>query len=454
MDTADIKGKEVTVIGGARSGLAVARLLSEAGAKVFLTEKGEPTEGLEDSLRAAGVAYEFGGHTPRALEADFFAISPGVPSTVNLVQQAQRNGLKVYSEIEVASWFCRAPIVAITGSNGKTTTTSLVGHIFRTDGRTTVVAGNIGYPFADYVGELTPDDVVVLEVSSFQLDHIDTFRPRVSVLLNITPDHLDRYGNDFNRYAQSKFRIFENQRDDDVLVYNEDDELVQEYVAWVAKRRPLRALGISLEKEVAAGAFVRDGALVLRINQQEENLMQANQLALRGRHNLYNSLAAAVAARVMEVRSDVVRESLVSFEGVPHRLEFVRELDGVRYVNDSKATNVNAVWYALESFSERIVLIAGGRDKGNDYGPLKPLLRSKGRAVIAIGESAEKVMRELGPTAEQSMEAASMEEAIRYARLVAEPGDVVLLSPACASFDMFENYEDRGDTFKRLVRSL
>ncbi len=481
----DIKGKKATVVGGARSGLAVARLLARAGAKVFLTDKGEPTQGLVQALGEAGVAYEFGGHTPRALDADFFAVSPGVPSTVNIVQQALRSGLKVYSEIEVASWFCKAPIVAITGSNGKTTTTSLIGYLFRQAGRGTIVGGNIGYPFSDYVMDVKEDDVVVLEVSSFQLDHIDTFRPRVAVLLNITPDHLDRYGYDFNAYAQSKFRIFENQREDDVLVYNHDDELVREYVAWAAARRGLKTMGFSLETELENGAFVRDLArgtrrpdegrpddagpaatpgaetpgaaplVVLRINQQEEILMQADKLSLRGRHNLYNSLAAAVAARVMEVRSDVVRESLMSFEGVPHRLEFVRELDGVRYINDSKATNVNAVWYALESFaSEKIVLIAGGRDKGNDYTSLKPILRRKARALIAIGESADRVVEALGDTAPQTMEAASMEEAIRCARLLAEPGDVVLLSPACASFDMFDNYEDRGDTFKRLVMSL
>ncbi len=454
MDPGAVQGQKVTVVGGARSGLAVARLLADAGARVFLTEKGAATQGLEKALDEAGVAYEFGGHTRRALEADFFAISPGVPSTVNIVEQAVRSGLKVYSEIEVAAWFCPAPIVAITGSNGKTTTTSLLGHIFRQSGRQTVVAGNIGFPFADYVRGLTPEAVVVLEVSSFQLDHIDAFRPRVSVLLNITPDHLDRYNYDFNQYAQSKFRIFENQQDDDVLVYNYDDTLVRDYVAWVTTQRALRAMGFSQQVDLDEGGFLRGDALVLRINQQEEVLMQAEKLALRGRHNLYNSLAAAVAARVMEVRSDVVRESLTSFEGVPHRLELVRELDGVRYVNDSKATNVNAVWYALESFNERLVLIAGGRDKGNDYASLKPLVRQKVRAVIAIGESAEKVMQELGTVAEQRVEAHSMEEAIRYARFYAEPGDIVLLSPACASFDMFENYEDRGDTFKRLVMSL
>lgn len=462
MTPSEVQGKQATVVGGARSGLAVAKLLARAGAEVFLTEKGAPTQGLEAALEAAGVDYEFGGHTKRALDADFFVVSPGVPPTVNLVQQAKRGGVPIYSEIEAAAWFCAAPIVAITGTNGKTTTTSLAGHVFRTAverdpqwaGRGVIVAGNIGYPVSDYVLDTGADDVVVMEVSSFQLDHIDTFHPRVSVLLNITPDHLNRYGDDFDRYAQSKFRIFENQRAGDVLVYNDDDDLVRKQATQRAAQCGFTALGISLEQAVDAGAFLRDDMLVFRINDQEEVLMQAEEVALRGRHNLYNSLAAAVAARVMEVRSDVVRESLASFEGVPHRLELVRTLDGVRYVNDSKATNVNAVWYALESYQSPVVLIAGGRDKGNDYAAIKPLVREKVRAVIALGESADKVLREIGTLAPEQALAASMEDATQQAARIARRGDVVLLSPACSSFDMFENYEDRGDTFRRLVMSL
>lgn len=454
MSPSEIEGKKVTVVGGARSGLAVARLLRNAGASVFLTDKGPATPGIESALDGIGAAYEFGGHTPRALDADFFAISPGVPSTINLVTQAIRSGIKVYSEVEISSWFCQGPIVAITGSNGKTTTTSLIGHVFRSSRRNTIVAGNIGYPLSDYVHDVRPDDVVVLEVSSFQLDHVDTFRPRVSVLLNITPDHLDRYENDFELYAESKARIFLNQRDDDVLVYNFDDEIVREKVAAAGNASVLRAIGFSQNHELEEGAFTRGDELVLRINRKEEVLMKASELALRGKHNLYNSLAATVAARVMEVDSNVLRESLMSFQGVPHRLEFIREIDGVRFVNDSKATNVNAVWYALESFDRPIVLIAGGRDKGNDYSPLVPLVRQKVHGVVAIGESADKVIQDLGPAAPHAVKAQSMEEAIALARGIARRGDVVLLSPACASFDMFENYEHRGDTFRRLLEAL
>jgi UDP-N-acetylmuramoylalanine--D-glutamate ligase len=458
MQPSDVRTKQVTVVGGARSGRAVAGLLAEAGAEVFLTEQGPPTDGLAATLDAAGVGHEFGGHTTRALDADFVVLSPGVPTQSNIVQQAQRSGLAVYSEIEAASWFCEAPIVAITGTNGKTTTTSLTGHVFREaladdPEREVLVAGNIGYPFSDYVLDAGPQDVVVLEVSSFQLDHVDTFRPAVSVLLNITPDHLDRYDNDFHAYAQAKLNIVRRQRAGDVVVYNHDDALVREEATAAADEQGVRALGLSLEA-VPAGAFVRDDRVILRIDDEDEPLMQRDELALRGQHNLYNSLAAAVSARVMEVESDVIRKSLAGFEGVPHRLEEVRTVDDVLYVNDSKATNVNAVWYALESFDRPIVLIAGGRDKGNDYTDLKPLVKEGVRAVVAMGESADTVYDELGPEAEARVKVRSMEDALNRAQQAAQPGDAVLLSPACSSFDMYENYEERGDIFRRLVKTL
>ncbi|MEM1117361.1 MAG: UDP-N-acetylmuramoyl-L-alanine--D-glutamate ligase [Bacteroidota bacterium] len=463
---AAVPSARVTVVGGARSGLAVARLLRRRGAEVFLSDHGAPEAGVAEGLDAAGIASEFGGHTARALDADWLVVSPGVPTTSNLIQSALRQRRPVYSEIEAASWFCRGPIAAVTGSNGKTTTTSLIGHLFATAGREHVVAGNIGYPLSDYVDDVGEETAVVLEVSSFQLDHIHTFRPRVAVLLNITPDHLDRYDHDVAQYAAAKLRLFANLQPGDWLVANHDDALVRESVAALPAGQGL-SVAFSADAEPVPGAFVRDDRVVLALPTaasrggssphpviDHEDLMPTSDLALPGRHNLYNSLAAAIVARAMEIRSDVVRESLTSFEGVPHRLETVRTVGGVTFVNDSKATNVNAVWYALESFPGRVVLIAGGRDKGNDYGPLQRLVADKVTGLVAIGEGADAIEAALGPYTEEVARAGSMEQAIQYARLMAQPGDTVLLSPACSSFDMFENYEDRGDTFKRLVRAL
>ncbi len=449
-----LAGQRVSVVGAGRSGLAVSRLLGSAGFIVFLTEANRLSPEAENVLRAARVGFEAGGHTARALEADFLVTSPGVPSSVPLLRQAMENGIPVYSEIEAASWFCRSPVVAITGSNGKTTTTALTGHIFRQSGRRTWIAGNIGRPFSDVVEKTGPEDVVVLEISSFQLDHIDMFRPDVGVLLNITPDHLDRYGKNIDAYAESKFRIAENQQENDALVFNMDDRRIG---AWVDRAPPNggpKTYGITLNEIEGASGFIRDNTLVLRIDSNEEVLMQMEELALPGRHNVYNSLAAAIAARVKEVRCDLVRESLASFEGVPHRLEFVREVEGVQYVNDSKATNVNALWYALQSFTRPLVLIAGGRDKGNDYEPVKSLVSERVRVLISIGESAEAIDAALGSLVDQQVRAESMADAVRYASLLAREGEAVLLSPACASFDMFQNFEQRGDAFKRLVSNL
>ena len=471
-----VEGARVTVVGGARSGVAVAQLLSRRGAEVFLTEYGEGA-GLADELD--GIEFETGGHTDRAMQADLVVLSPGVPSKSPLVVRAMEAGIPVVGEIEVASWFCRGPIVAVTGSNGKTTTTSLIAHVFATAGLKHVVAGNIGTAFSDHIDEITDDTYVVLEVSSFQLDHIATFRPHVAVILNVTPDHLDRYDHDFEKYAAAKYRLFENQTAEDWLVYNLDDEHVRQAVQSAASANGLAPIPFSTERQPEPGAFVRQSgetefiSLVLPHRDptegpltptdpvfRDDDFMPSQHLALRGRHNLYNSLAAAVVARAVEIRSDVVRQSLTSFEGVPHRLERVRSVGGVEYVNDSKATNVNAVWYALESFathedgSPSVVLIAGGRDKGNDYGPLRRLVEEKVKGIVAMGEGAEKVLHELGGLAEHAASATSMAEAVQYAGLMAEDGDTVLLSPACASFDMFDNYEHRGDVFKDLVRSL
>ena len=455
----DLEGRRVTVLGGARSGLAAARLLVEHGAIVLLSDARPIEAAARAAMQSLGVRIEENGHTERVIEADFIVTSPGVPDKAAPMVWAREAGIPVVSELEFASWFCEVPIVAITGSNGKTTTTSLMGHLLRQAGRKTVVCGNIGSPFSAHVGLLEPDAVVVLEVSSFQLDHVHTFRPNVAIITNVTEDHLDRYGYDLSRYAAAKFRIAAFQKPEDALIYCMEDDLSVQFVQTLGTGGP-RALGFTLANEPNnpslpdAAGYLKNGSLVLRLDNQEERLMHLDELALRGRHNVYNSLAAAVAARVLEVRSDVMRESLRTFEGVPHRLEPLREIDGVRYVNDSKATNVNAVWYALESFSEPVVLIAGGRDKGNDYGKLAPLIKDRVRALITIGEAAEAIHTRLGPLVQDAVMADTLADAVHLAHLLAKSGDVVLLSPACASFDMFDSYEDRGDQFKQLVSNL
>jgi len=423
------------------------------GADVFISDMKKPEEikyvkFTPEELNSAGIKYEFGEHSEKVYDCDFMVISPGVPSNAPVVQKAMELGIKVWSEIEVASWFCKAPIIAVTGTNGKTTTTSLIGHIFKTAGFKTIVAGNIGAPFSDFVLDADEGSIVVLEVSSFQLDHIENFKPKVAVLLNITPDHLDRYDS-FGDYILSKFRIFKNQKEDDFAVYNYDDEIVQPYVESLNVIK----LPFSVRDKLSCGGFIEDGYITLNFKNKKERILKMNNLRIRGIHNVYNSLAAALAARAMEVKDEIIRESLQSFEGVEHRLEFVREINGVKFIYDSKATNVNSLWYALESFDEPIILIAGGRDKGNDYSKVYDLVKRKVKLIIAIGESKNKIYNEF-KNLTNVIEVDSMEEAVKKAYENSVPGDVVLLSPACASFDMFRDYEHRGEVFKKLVNEL
>lgn len=445
-----IRSARVSVLGAARSGVAAAKLLKSQGAVVFVSDKKPKDQAAQEilALKDLGVSYEFDSHSDRIFDADFIVISPGVPSNTNLVQHALKVGLNVYSEVEVASWFCRAPIVAVTGSNGKTTTTTLTGKILERAGRKTIVAGNIGFPLSDYVLDVDERSVVVVEVSSFQLDHIDTFKPKTAVLLNITPDHLDRYES-YQAYVVSKFRIFTNQCSDDFSIYNGDDEAVNEHCRKLCTVH----LPFSVKEKTSAGAFVEDGRVYLIGDREPSLLIDSKEIKIRGVHNLYNSIASALAARSFGVSTDVIADTLREFPGVEHRLEPVRELNGVRYINDSKATNVDAVWYALGSFESPIVLIAGGKDKGNNYLPLFDLVKDKVRAMILIGQAAPKMQREFAGKTRCIM-ASSMEDAVGKARREAKSGDVVLLSPACSSFDMFHDYEHRGREFKRLVMEL
>lgn len=451
MQPEDLQGKKVTVLGAARSGRAASRLLAGAGAKVLLSDVRDMPAHEAASLESAEIHLEAGGHSDRALDADLMVISPGVPTSAPVVQRALQRGIPVYSELEAASWFCKARIVAITGTNGKTTTCTLVHSILRSGGLRTVLAGNIGTPFSDEVANLSADSTVILEVSSFQLDHIDSFRPTVSVLLNISPDHLDRYQGSLGDYARAKFRLVENQQEDDVIVYNYDDTRIRKHIDSIVAARSLHAVAFSCGASLSDGISLRDGAITVSARGETEVLVRIGDLGPGGRSNARNAMAAAAAARALEIDNAAIRNSLLQFEGLPHRLEFVRSVDGVRYINDSKATNVNALWYALETMRSPVVLLAGGRDKGNDYSSLHGLVRRKVRAVVAFGESAGVVCRDLGAFAPRVARAATLEEATQVARRLAEPGSVVLLSPACASFDLFDSYEHRGETFKRVV---
>jgi UDP-N-acetylmuramoylalanine--D-glutamate ligase len=383
-----VKDRNIVVIGGARSGLAAARLLSSKGAKVLLSDSGSLPEAVKISLNDVGISWEENGHSDRARQAEFAVTSPGVPDKAPIIRHYLDSGRGVYSELEAASWFTQSPIAAITGSNGKTTVTSWLDHLWQTASMPHCTAGNIGTAFSDVVDKLAVSDWALVEVSSFQLDHIWRFRPRISCILNITPDHLDRYNNDFERYAASKMRIIENQKNDDIFICRKEDAVVNRFLSTLSSDAPKpRIWQFSDENRVDEGIYVKQNDIIFNIDNTEEFLMHVSEIGLQGRHNLHNGLATALAARAAEIRLEHIRESLMKFEGVEHRLETVRLVNGVRYVNDSKATNVNAVWYALDSMKVPVVLILGGRDKGNDYSEIIPLLREKVHTVVAIGEA-------------------------------------------------------------------
>ncbi len=454
MDVAHIEGKKFSIIGAARSGVAVARLLKRHKAIVFVSDVA-PAGKMQQTvaeLDKAAIAYETGGHTQKALDADVLVLSPGVPSDVQVVRDATAKGLKVVSEVEAASWFCPSPIVAVTGTNGKTTTTTLIGRIFEDAKRKSVIAGNIGTAFSEVVDQMDGQSTAILEISSFQLDHIESFRPTVATVLNITPDHLDRYDHSFDRYVASKCRIFENQHTGDTLIYNGDDEVTR---ANVHRRlgREVKALPFSVRSTMEEGAFVANHRLKVRIDREESDIIDIDELTIKGQHNLYNAMAASLTAMVMGIPTASLRATLRNFKGVEHRLEFVREVNGVSYINDSKATNVDSVWYALQSFQSPLILLLGGRDKGNDYSRLLDLVGKHVKTIVAIGESADKVVsafKQVVPVEKAS----SMDEAVLVASKLAAKGDTVLLSPACASFDWFENYEHRGRVFKDIVSRM
>lgn len=450
----DVKAKHIVIIGAARSGVAAAVLLKNKGAQVFVSDFGQIGEYQKQQLLDRNIEFEESGHSQRAHEAGFIVVSPGVPTEAPIVQHYLNNGKEVYSEIEAASWFTDQPIIATTGSNGKTTVSSWIADAWQKANRTYTVAGNIGFAFSEGVAQQN-DGNFILEVSSFQLDHIHSFKPEISLLLNITPDHLNRYGNNFDAYAASKFRITENQDEKNWFIFNYEDPVIMRHVEELKKKRNApRLWAFSTSSEVPEGAFVRDQHIIFKFNNKEETLMPVYEVGLKGKHNLSNGLATALAARAAEIKNEAIRESLKTFVGVEHRLEIVRIVDGVKYINDSKATNVNAVWFALDSFHEPMILILGGRDKGNDYSELLDQIQEKVHTLIAIGESKDRIEQQLGNAVPNFVKAESMWAAVRMAKKTAKRGEIVLLSPACSSFDMFDDYEHRGKVFKEEVYKL
>jgi len=449
-----VEQKDIVVAGAARSGVAVAMLLKRKGARVFVSDIGTIAEEHRARLQQAGIPFEEKGHTDRAMAGDLLVLSPGVPSDAPIVRAWKNAGKQVVAEIEVASWYCKSRIIAVTGSNGKTTVVTWLADVWKRAGRAHLLAGNVGTAFSEVVEQTSPEVDVILEVSSFQLDHIDRFRACVAVLLNITPDHLNRYHNQFEEYIASKMQLPGHQTKEDILIYGYDDPVVKEQVEKLSGLPDAPTmLPFSSEVEVP-GIFLRNGIIRIQTERLEEEVLPMKQIALPGKHNLRNGLAVALAARICEIDKGPIRESLSGFEGVPHRLQKVREVDGVTWFNDSKATNVNAVWYALTSFSKPVVLIMGGRDKGNDYSELAPEIRKKVKLIVAIGEGREAIREQLQGVAPVIWFADSMQDAVRKCYMKAERGDVVLLSPACASFDMFESYEDRGLRFIQSVMTL
>jgi len=448
----EIKRKNITIIGAKKSGIGAAKLIKKLGGIPFVSDSAKDEKLLHSvkELENEKIDFELGIHSSKVFDCDLMVISPGVPSNVQVVIEAKKKNIKIVSEVELASQFCKGKIIAITGTNGKTTTTSLIGHIINQSNRKAYITGNINIEaFSDVVLDIKKDEFVSLEVSSFQLDFIDKFKPFVSMILNITPDHMNRYDNKFENYLYSKYRIFENQTVDDNLILNADDENFSKYVV----KTNANIFWFSLKKELDNGIYLKDSKLIFNINCKQVFSCSVSDLSLRGEHNIANSMAAIISTKLIGVENEFILSGLKTFPGVEHRLELVKIINGVRYINDSKATNVDSVWYALRSFDNPIYLILGGLDKGNDYEQIRNLVTEKVKKIYAIGSSAEKVNEffnkyikvEIKPT---------LQECIYSANKEAVTDDIVLLSPACASFDMFDNYEHRGKVFKETVESL
>ena len=443
--------KRIVVLGAAESGVGAAILAKKKDFDVFVSDMSEIKPNYKQMLEEYGLKWEEGQHTEALiLNADEIIKSPGIPDTAPMIKKIKEAGIPIISEIEFAGRYTHAKMICITGSNGKTTTTSLIYHIFKEAGYNVGLAGNIGRSLALQIAEGKTYDYYVIELSSFQLDNMYKFRANIAVLLNITPDHLDRYNNDMQNYTDAKMRILQNQTEEDAFVYWADDPIIQRELKKYGIRAQKCPFSI-LQKKGMIG-YIADGKYV--IERPTPFNMEQESLSLTGKHNMYNSLAAGIAAHLSGIKDDSLRKSLSDFEGVEHRLEKVARVRGVEYINDSKATNVDACWYALESMKTPTILIIGGKDKGNDYSPIKELVKKKCTGLVYLGADNTKLHQNFDELGVPVADTHSMKECVEACAKMAKPGDTVLLSPCCASFDLFKNMEDRGDQFKELVRNL
>ncbi|MEQ3661399.1 MAG: UDP-N-acetylmuramoyl-L-alanine--D-glutamate ligase [Flavobacterium sp.] len=443
--------KRLVILGGGESGVGTAILGKKKGYDVFVSDFGKIKEAYKEVLTINGILWEDEQHTEALiLNADVVMKSPGIPEKIPIVKKLIELGIPVISEIEFAVQFTDAITVGITGSNGKTTTTLLTYHLLKQGGLNVGLAGNIGKSFAWQVAE-NKHDVYVLELSSFQLDGIVEYKPHIAIITNLSPDHLDRYNYDYSLYIESKFRITKNQTEEDFLIIDNDDVEIKK---WLQNNKiKAQLIPFSLTENIENGAFTIEENLMSTIN-NDPFTMPINELVLEGKHNLKNAMAATAVSQLLKIRKQTIRESLSNFQGVEHRLEKVLKIQNVQYINDSKATNVNATYFALDSMTVPTVWIVGGVDKGNDYDELMSLVREKVKAIICLGVDNSKIIQTFSNVVDVMVETTSMSEALKIAKHVAEPGEAVLLSPACASFDLFENYEDRGRQFKNAVHNL
>ena len=446
------RSKHIVILGAAESGTGAAILAAQEGYAVFVSDMGMIKPVFKTEFVNRGIEFEEGQHSEdRILTADEIIKSPGIPDSVPIVVKAITMGIPIISDIEFASRFTNAKMICITGSNGKTTTTTIIYELFRKAGLNVGVAGNIGKSFAWSVA-VDNFDFYILELSSFQLDHMYDFKADMAIITNITPDHLDRYEYQFEKYVDSKFRILQNQKQEDAFIYNIDDEVVVNEV----EARLIEAQKFPFtQKQILSsnGAYLKDNQINININ-SDLLTMTIEQLALQGKHNVYNSMAGGIAARLQDIRKESIKNCLSDFQTLEHRLERVAEVRGVDFINDSKATNVNSTWFALESMNKPVIWIAGGVDKGNDYTSLLPLVHEKVKAIVCLGKDNTKIIEAFGSIVDTIIETQVASEAVLSAFYLGQPGDTVLLSPACASFDLFENFEDRGDKFKRAVHDL